>query len=641
MSYLVLARKWRPRRFDDMVGQGHVLQALTNALDRDRLHHAYLFTGTRGVGKTTVARIFAKALNCEQGVSSQPCGECAACREIDSGRFVDLIEVDAASRTKVDDTRELLENVVYLPVKGRFKIYLIDEVHMFSQASFNALLKTLEEPPEHVKFLLATTDPQKLPVTVLSRCLQFNLRALPEAHIQTYLADILNREGLEADPEALRLVSDAAGGSMRDALSLVDQAIGFCDGRLETEAVADMLGVTDRRLLHGLLERLAAGDADGVFGLVDQALERSVDPARLLAELAEAVHQSALAQWLPTDVPTVNVDAVTLQLWYQIALSGRRDIGWAPSPRIGLEMTLLRMLAFEPGVEPGSGTKGASSTQGTDTRRPSSASAPAPATSSPTAMQPPGEVPTMVSDRPSAPYEAARAVNDPAAASAQSTQAPVKSMAGEGVADAPTPPPARAAGGRSITPENWFEIVGQLSMPARSLAERCHATNEDDTVVLVIDPGFRSMASKATQERLVAQLERLGVTQPVRFMVGETSAVSAPVPPTVHASANAEPTEPADSSPAHGQPDPAGQPQRNGHVGDDLGGQAGQPAPAPSGAMETPAEVRERNERAEAQARVTSLREHPAAQVLAERAGAQLIQESVRPLGGHGTVNER
>ncbi len=610
MSYLVLARKWRPRRFDDMVGQGHVLQALTNALDRDRLHHAYLFTGTRGVGKTTVARIFAKALNCEQGVSSKPCGECAACREIDSGRFVDLIEVDAASRTKVDDTRELLENVVYLPVKGRFKIYLIDEVHMFSQASFNALLKTLEEPPEHVKFLLATTDPQKLPVTVLSRCLQFNLRALPEAHIQTYLADILGREGIEADPEALRLVSDAAGGSMRDALSLVDQAIGFCDGRLETEAVADMLGVTDRRLLHGLLERLAQGDADGVFGLVDQALERSVDPARLLAELGEVVHQSALAQWLPTDAPSLDVDPATLQLWYQIALSGRRDIGWAPSPRVGLEMTLLRMLAFEPGVSPGAaGTDGAArATRSGEQSKGASATR--------TGSPPVDARRATVSDGEPADYRVQDEKRVPVETSPESA-APV-------VDPEPEPAADRAVGGLTITAENWVEIVARLSMPARSLAERCHATREDDAVVLVIDPGFRSMASKATQERLVAQLERLGVREPVRFVVGNTSAVSAPVRPEPDRLGQGEPSIP-DAPPA-----PAVE-----RAGEMPGG-----APQPA-VMETPAQVRERNERAAAEAREASLREHPAARVLTERAGARLIHESVRPLDEHGTVNER
>ncbi|MFN2381648.1 MAG: DNA polymerase III subunit gamma/tau [Guyparkeria sp.] len=631
MSYQVLARKWRPRRFEDMVGQGHVLQALTNALDRDRLHHAYLFTGTRGVGKTTVARIFAKALNCEQGVSSKPCGECAACREIDSGRFVDLIEVDAASRTKVDDTRELLENVVYLPVKGRFKIYLIDEVHMLSKSSFNALLKTLEEPPPHVKFLLATTDPQKLPVTVLSRCLQFNLRALPEAHIQSYLSDILGREGIEADPEALRLVADSAGGSVRDALSLIDQAIGFCDGRLGTDTVADMLGVTDRRLLRGLLERLASGDADSLFALVDQALERSVDPSRLLAELAEAVHQAALAQWLPTDTPTLDVDAATLQLWYQIALSGRRDIGWAPSPRIGLEMTLLRMLAFQPGTtraedaSTASGERDGSPIGGQPTS--GSARGVASATSSRASTHEPPVVADQEGGKGGAGYRveeggpatiepvAAPPINEPPAKGADDSQSGPSSPIGNEQSSGSAAAQAPASGGRAITPENWFEVVAQLSMPARSLAERCHAINEDDAVVLVIDPGFRSMASRGTQERLVTQLQRLGISQPVRFVVG--GAANAPVPaarPAASLDPSAAPVETVARTSAE------------------------KPVETP---VETPAQIRERNEQAAEEARERSLRDHPAARVIAERAGAELIRESVRPMGDHGAINER
>jgi len=572
MSYLVLARKWRPKRFDEMVGQGHVLQALTNALDRDRLHHAYLFTGTRGVGKTTVARIFAKALNCERGVSSQPCGECDACREIDSGRFVDLIEVDAASRTKVDDTRELLDNVVYLPVKGRFKIYLIDEVHMFSQASFNALLKTLEEPPEHVKFLLATTDPQKLPVTVLSRCLQFNLRALPQAHIQRYLGDILEKEGIEADAESLRLVSEAAGGSIRDALSLLDQAIGFCDGRLGAEAVADMLGVTDRRLLASLLAALAEGDAETLFSLVDQALERSVDPARLLSELAESVHRASLAQWLADDetgVTVPGVDPQTLQLWYQIALGGRRDIGWAPSPRVGLEMTLLRMLAFQPA------NRGEPSAGGVSD------------TAAPPAYRGRPHPPAATERQPSAPVDPAPANEPPPV-----DEAPVRTP---NEASAPAEAPVPADGGDDgirITPASWPDIVTRLPMPARTLAERCTVAEEDGAIVLTIDPGFRSMASKATQDRLVTQLQRMGVSAPLRFVVGDSggAATRAPAP------------------------------------------EASRPTPSPAAEGPTPAEIRERNEREAQAARVASVESHPAARVLAERAGAELLPDSVRPI---------
>src|SRR5688572_26658636 len=299
MSYLVLARKWRPRSFAELVGQEHVRQALVNALDSGRVHHAFLFTGTRGVGKTTIARILARSLNCERGVSSKPCGECGACREIDEGRFTDLIEVDAASRTKVDDTRELLENVQYLPNRGRYKVYLIDEVHMLSPHSFNALLKTLEEPPPHVKFLLATTDPQKLPVTVLSRCLQFNLKRLPTASIRDRLAYILKEEGIACEPAALELVARAAGGSLRDALSLLDQLIAFSGGRVgEADAIA-MLGTIDRTHIVKLLERIAERDANAVFQEVARLDESAPDYLAALDELASLIQKIALRQAVP------------------------------------------------------------------------------------------------------------------------------------------------------------------------------------------------------------------------------------------------------------------------------------------------------------------------------------------------------
>jgi DNA polymerase-3 subunit gamma/tau len=361
MSYQVLARKWRPRTFHELAGQEHVVRALTNALDQQRLHHAFLFTGTRGVGKTTIARIFAKSLNCEVGVSSHPCGECSACREIDAGRFVDLIEVDAASRTKVEDTRELLENVQYAPSRGRFKVYLIDEVHMLSTHSFNALLKTLEEPPPHVKFLLATTDPQKLPVTVLSRCLQFNLKRLPVALIARYLHQVLEAESVPREDEAVRLIARAGDGSMRDALSLLDQAIAFGGGRVETAAVSTMLGSIDRRRVVGLLEALAANDAPAVLRQVAELDELSPDYAAVLAELLSLLQRVALAQVLPEAVPDDDLadpeDARRLagmlmpedvQLFYQIALLGRRDLPLMPEPRGGFEMVLLRMLCFRP-----------------------------------------------------------------------------------------------------------------------------------------------------------------------------------------------------------------------------------------------------------------------------------------------------
>ncbi|HEU4517810.1 MAG TPA: DNA polymerase III subunit gamma/tau, partial [Steroidobacteraceae bacterium] len=299
MSYLVLARKWRPRRFDELVGQDHVRRALVNALDSGRIHHAFLFTGTRGVGKTTIARIFAKALNCERGVSSTPCGECGACRDIDAGRFVDLIEVDAASRTKVDDTRELLDNVQYSPARGRYKVYLIDEVHMLSAHSFNALLKTLEEPPPHVKFLLATTDPQKLPVTVLSRCLQFHLRRLPPQQIVERLTEIAKAEQVEFDPGALRAIARGAEGSMRDALSLLDQVLAFGGGRaLEAEA-RSLLGTLERRHVEAILTALAAGDGPAVMQCVATLDERAPDYHQALGELAQALQRMALLQAVP------------------------------------------------------------------------------------------------------------------------------------------------------------------------------------------------------------------------------------------------------------------------------------------------------------------------------------------------------
>ena len=360
MSYQVLARKWRPRTFEEMVGQEHVLRALINALDSDRLHHAFLFTGTRGVGKTTIARILAKSLNCEQGVSSKPCGKCSTCREIDEGRFVDLIEVDAASRTKVDETRELLDNVQYAPTRGRYKVYLIDEVHMFSNHSFNALLKTLEEPPPHVKFLLATTDPQKLPVTILSRCLQFNLRRLPTERIEGHLGHILQAEGVESDAAALHRLARAADGSMRDALSLLDQAIAFGGGKVTDAEVQAMLGSIEQDHVFRLLEDLATGNGAAVLQTVADLAQQAPDYADVLAELITALHHLALLKevpdaWLETMGDKARLMALAehfspedLQLYYQIALTGRRDLPLAPEPRSGLEMVLLRMLAFRP-----------------------------------------------------------------------------------------------------------------------------------------------------------------------------------------------------------------------------------------------------------------------------------------------------
>jgi len=360
MSYQVLARKWRPRSFREMVGQTHVLKALINALDNQRLHHAYLFTGTRGVGKTTIARIIAKCLNCETGVSSTPCGECSVCREIDEGRFVDLIEVDAASRTKVEDTRELLDNVQYAPSRGRYKVYLIDEVHMLSSHSFNALLKTLEEPPPHVKFLLATTDPQKLPVTILSRCLQFSLKNMPPERVVEHLTHVLGVENVPFEDDALWLLGRAADGSMRDAMSLTDQAIAFGEGKVLAADVRAMLGTLDHGQVYGVLQALLEGDARALLEAVRHLAEQGPDWAGVLAEILNVLHRVAIAQALPEAVDNGQGDrdrvlalaqalpAEDVQFYYQMGLIGRRDLPLAPDPRSGFEMVLLRMLAFRP-----------------------------------------------------------------------------------------------------------------------------------------------------------------------------------------------------------------------------------------------------------------------------------------------------
>jgi DNA polymerase-3 subunit gamma/tau len=361
VSYTVLALKWRPRRFADLVGQEHVVRALVNSLADNRLHHAYLFSGTRGVGKTTVARILAKALNCETGIVAEPCGVCRACVAIDEGRFVDLLEVDAASRTKVDDTRELLENVQYSPSVGRFKVYLIDEVHMLSNHSFNALLKTLEEPPPHVKFLFATTDPQKLPVTVLSRCLQFNLRKLTAAEIGAQLERICAAEQIAAESDGLKAIARAAEGSMRDALSLLDQAIAFGGGRIEAAAVNSMLGNIDRGHVLRMLEALSRQDGAGLLREVDQLDQAAPDYGAVLDDLAAALQRVAVLQLVSgrlDDDETVllaplaeRLSPEDVQLYYQIAVNGRRDLPIGRDPRVAFEMTLLRMLAFRPAAE--------------------------------------------------------------------------------------------------------------------------------------------------------------------------------------------------------------------------------------------------------------------------------------------------
>lgn len=362
MNYQVLARKWRPQTFSDVVGQEHVLTALANGLSLGRIHHAYLLSGTRGVGKTTIARLLAKGLNCETAITATPCGQCDKCREIEQGRFVDLIEIDAASRTKVEDTRELLDNVQYAPARGRFKVYLIDEVHMLSRHSFNALLKTLEEPPAHVKFLLATTDPQKLPLTILSRCLQFHLKALDVEQIRNQLSSVLQQEQILAEPRALQLLARAADGSMRDALTLTDQAIAMGQGEVSAEAVSLMLGTLNTEQPLALIEALADADSGAMMAQLEQCAARGMDWESLLVEMLSLLHRLALGQLLPdqlndeddpASVPRLRdlarrLPPADLQLYYQTLLIGRKELPFAPDPRMGVEMTLLRALAFHP-----------------------------------------------------------------------------------------------------------------------------------------------------------------------------------------------------------------------------------------------------------------------------------------------------
>ena len=360
MSYQVLARKYRPRSFDTLVGQVHVVQALKNALDQKRLHHAYLFTGTRGVGKTTLARILAKALNCQEGISSTPCGICSACTEIDQGRYVDLIEVDAASNTQVDNMRDLLDNAQYAPTQGQFKIYIIDEVHMLSKSAFNAMLKTLEEPPEHVKFILATTDPQKVPITVLSRCLQFNLKQMPSASISEYLEKILKEEAINYEINAIYLIAKTANGSMRDALSILDQGIAYCGGTIEEATIKKMLGAIDQSYLFNLVHAVIDQDGHKAIGIAKQMNERNLSFDAALNDLANLIQTISVTQAIPESLEasyldrdqvialTKKISAEQLQLFYQITILGRRDLYLAPDEYAGFTMTILRMLSFTP-----------------------------------------------------------------------------------------------------------------------------------------------------------------------------------------------------------------------------------------------------------------------------------------------------
>jgi DNA polymerase-3 subunit gamma/tau len=492
MSYLVLARKWRPKNFSEMVGQEHVLRALINALDNDRLHHAYLFSGTRGVGKTTISRIFAKSLNCEKGVTSEPCGECSACHEIDEGRFVDLIEVDAASRTKVDDTRELLENVQYAPTRGRYKVYLIDEVHMLSTHSFNALLKTLEEPPPHVKFLLATTDPQKLPVTVLSRCLQFNLKRISLDLIVERLELLAGEEGIGADLPALRMLGRAAEGSMRDALSLLDQAIAFGGGEVREAEVGKMLGSIDKHHVTHLVEALAAQDGSALMEGAEALAQDVPDYDRALIDLSSILQKIAVHQVVPgAGLAEEDDDSVQrlaellspedVQLFYQIAISGRKDLDLAPDPRSGFEMTLLRMLAFKPDTGAAGAAPSAAAAVGKAKR------APAPKTRT----QAPAKRPASA---PAAPTPAPRASSVPATSAASVVQSPSGQEQAQIVAR---------------DTESWMSLIGAMHLKgvARQVAVNCVMLGrEGNTISLQLDPSSKALLTDTLKGKLQESL---------------------------------------------------------------------------------------------------------------------------------------
>jgi DNA polymerase-3 subunit gamma/tau len=468
MSYQVLARKWRPRDFGSLVGQEHVVRALRHALEQNRLHHAYLFTGTRGVGKTTLARILAKCLNCETGVTPEPCGKCSACVEIDTGRFVDLLEVDAATNTRVDEMRQLLDTAQYAPTRGRFKVYVIDEVHMLSTSAFNAMLKTLEEPPEHMKFILATTDPQKIPVTVLSRCLQFNLKQMPRGAIAAHLARLLEAENVAYERDALPLIGRAAAGSMRDALSILDQAIAHGAGKVVVASVREMLGAIDESYLLRLLEAVAAGDGPGALEIASEMQARSLSFDSALADLASLLLRVALAQSVPEaleeDLPererivalSMALDPETVQLNYQIALQGRDDLALAPDEHAGFVMTLLRMLAFRP--------------------------------------------------------EGGPAASDLGTANARA--APAARPAREG---------ASAAG-------DWAELLGKLQVAgaARELARNAELVKREGSSFQLVVPRSKAyLAEKSYQDKLKAALERqLGAAVSVKVAVGETKGKS-------------------------------------------------------------------------------------------------------------------
>ncbi|WP_405419973.1 DNA polymerase III subunit gamma/tau [Marinobacter flavimaris] len=615
MSYQVLARKWRPRTFEDMVGQEHVLQALIHALESQRLHHAYLFTGTRGVGKTTIGRLLARCLNCETGVTPNPCGECSSCQEIQEGRFVDLIEIDAASRTGVDDMRELTDNVQYAPTRGRYKVYLIDEVHMLTNQSFNAFLKTLEEPPEHVKFLLATTDPQKLPVTVLSRCLQFNLKRMTPEHIAGHLRHVLGAEEIPFEEPALWLLARAADGSMRDALSLTDQAIAFGNQKLSASDVSNMLGTIDQRDIERIVNALVEGDGPALLAEISRISDFAPDYSVILADLLSLFHRVTMEQVVPGSADNALGDAEQVQalarklsaedaqLFYQSALIGRKDLTITPDARMGFEMTLLRMLAFRPGAdrrEPPAISSGGQS----DASEPRDEPDPAP-TPQVEQKQPepePESTPEPEPEMPAAPpvadedaswlasldaqAEAAGEYEEsyPLSDEAPVTEEPAAEVAAEPV-EQPAPEPAfvepdpamEPAVEQAPEPEGefvWhrdFRSLGIVGMPG-NLASHGAMSRDGDVITLTIDEGHARLLNSRHEEKILAALRN-------RF-------------------------------------------------GDSIQLRTEQGNPGP----DTPAAYEERQRKARQEAAEASIRRDPVVKSIVERFEARIVEDSIRPV---------
>ena len=534
MTYQVLARKWRPKTFDSLVGQEHVVRALTHALTEKRLHHAYLFTGTRGVGKTTLARILAKSFNCESGITATPCGVCSACTEIDSGRFVDLLEVDAATNTKVDEMRQLLENAVYAPTRGRFKVYVIDEVHMLSNSAFNAMLKTLEEPPEHVKFILATTDPQKIPVTVLSRCLQFNLKQMTPQLIAGHLKKILGVEAIAAEPGALNLLARSACGSMRDALSLLDQAIAHGAGKVEEAQVREMLGTVDLDYLFSLLDALLAGDAPGMLQVADDMATRSLSFDAALQELASLFTRLQIAQLAPQaiadDLPervrlldmAARLDPEYVQLGYQIAVHGRQELPLAPDEQAGFAMTLLRLYTFRPVLASAADAPARPKAAGAAAAGVPLRAAPQAVAASPVAARM-----TPLAVAVSAPA-ATHGVAEPVAPSLPSAPPAAAGMRLE-----PAAPSPEAGGDRESG--DWNTILGALKLGgmARELGQHCLLQRLDGAQVLLhLSPTHRHLLLKPAQDKLQQSLAEyfarpLQLSIELHETVGDTPAATA------------------------------------------------------------------------------------------------------------------